>query len=83
MGKRQAFVLEGVTDAHSPDTVTVSVSWSINEEDSSCWRTPLAVQIKGEGSERWETLIDLTREEGRLLRDCLTSFLGAPDLRED
>lgn len=77
--------------AHGEPPRTMRVSWCIDEEDASCWRQPCMVTIepyysfpgpKGD-DEVWETVVDLSREDMRVLRDFLTLLLGSPDLRQD
>jgi hypothetical protein len=65
--------------------IRLELYWALDEDDASCWKEPLTMVItpwdrKAEDS--WETVIDLSREQGRLLRDCITSFLASPDLRQ-
>jgi hypothetical protein len=74
--------------------VALVVSWKINPADSSCWERPLCLTISpanllgdpagssDDTSDHWETIVDLSREDARLLRDFLTSLLASPDLRE-
>jgi hypothetical protein len=63
----------------SDQEVKVDVAWTIEEADASCWRAPISVCFRrGEV----DTVVFLSREEGRLIRDFLTSIIQSPDLRD-
>jgi hypothetical protein len=75
----------------------LTVSWVITETDASCWRRPLCLTIEPRlpnavvfpeehalaAKDAWETIVDLSREDARVLRDFLDLLLRSPDLRED
>jgi hypothetical protein len=71
------------------DAVELRVTWMLSEIDATCWRRPLSLSIapyvsplgKWPGEHWWETCIEMSREECRLLRDFLTSVLASPDWR--
>jgi len=64
--------------------ILLTLSWSLDERDSSMWRYPLTVTVAPTKSdESWETVFDLSREQMRQVRDVLTMFLGCPDDRQD
>ena len=67
------------------DAVTLEVSWSLSDDDASCWRRPLSISIspKAPADREWETLVDLSRDDIRLLRDALDMMLRQPDIRQN
>lgn len=69
------------------DAVCLEVSWVISDDDASCWDRPLSIAISPVTSEptdeTWETVVDLSRDDARLLRDAIDLMLRSPDIRQN
>lgn len=76
-------VLDVQIDSHTPATLTVS--WDISENDASMWRQPMSLSILPNNWREagWETTVTISRQDMRLLRDFLSTFLEYPDIRHD
>jgi hypothetical protein len=71
-------------------TIKLVVRLNIDERDGSMWRLPISLSLSpvyigdvGEipREDLWETLVDMRREDARLLADFLYSLLKTPDWR--
>jgi hypothetical protein len=67
------------------DDLSVELSFTLEDEDASCWKRPFTLSIAPQTQkpgESWETDLDLTREQAAFLRDSLTLMLRIPDRLE-
>ena len=73
------------------------VQWSLSEADASLWRQPISLTVRPRfnwhtasdehkklaAAQSWETTVNLSREDARMLRDYLNLLLRCPNLREE
>jgi hypothetical protein len=63
------------------DAWEMIVASKITQHDASMWVRPFTICVQNV-EQTWESNIDLTREDVRVLRDWLTVLLGTPDWRQ-
>jgi len=66
------------------DPYRIEINWCLTESDASCWRRPIAIVMTSMLTDNDDELVlHLSREDARVLRDCLGLMLRSPDLRQD